>query len=614
MSLPFLNLKFQGTQLARLKGVARREITLIFLLFMIPTSACFQSNATWTPYGERARVEASPVKLTTSTFKVAHGYKAEIPIEGGSGSFSCSFTDTLSQQGSLVLVATSAGAKCVYQAPESGAGLTFDVRVRDEKYPDKTATASITVPASGEPDENFGAVGIITPLGQTLPGTGVHVYLYALDRDTAGRILVGGNQTTMVDDSGTGLVARLLSDGTVDSLFGNAGSHLINHGDCPALSAGSNHYQVVSIKAQTGLLSGILVGVRDQVSLSDVILLLKSDGTLDSTWGTAGCVALGTLSNGADGSTLALDASNSSYFSYRSGAAFGLTRLNSLGAATGSAAVSVPANYTVGTGRRLLAINGTTAFLATPLTHNPVALPSVTGVGFFEFDIHSPASLATSTSLLRGPEGFAFAPFKPPLDGALPELHAFLVDAQGKLQLGYHATVDPGAVGAFNMLGLLSLASPAQLVYLSNPSQELDPLSFAIKMISPPQESSFATTMPPPFAQVATPSPIGSRGSAVQTQTGGVITVGGAEPLTANFAPTISRFSSANVTNGDQDFANAQAHNGEVLLPLGNGGSYTASFQACLIESDGRILVAGAFKKTGFYSDKSVGWISRYWP
>ncbi len=130
---------------------------------------------------------------------------------------------------------------------------------------------------NGSIDNAFGTNGI----SQTTIGTSTSCYSYCSALQSDGKIVLGGDYY-----DGTGYqfgVTRLLSNGQLDTLFGTGGSTSISAGNVPP----SNYGGSIAIQS-TGKI--IISGTAISTNTDFCMARLKSDGSIDNTFGTNGVV------------------------------------------------------------------------------------------------------------------------------------------------------------------------------------------------------------------------------------------------------------------------------------------------------------------------------------
>ncbi|HJT32975.1 MAG TPA: delta-60 repeat domain-containing protein [Pirellulales bacterium] len=156
--------------------------------------------------------------------------------------------------------------------------------------------------AAGVLDTTFGSGGVaLTPIG-----TG-NADLFDMAIEPDGKLVAVG----LAQGQGYA-VARYNADGSLDTTFGTSGTEIIP-------STGSAHRVAIQSDGKI-VLSGDTNGAPDQT----VVVRLTDSGALDSTFGTAGKVTVGT----GGGSALAIDPSGRIIVA---GGGTGITRLNSDG-------------------------------------------------------------------------------------------------------------------------------------------------------------------------------------------------------------------------------------------------------------------------------------------
>lgn len=128
---------------------------------------------------------------------------------------------------------------------------------------------------SGQPDNTFGTNGIT----RFNDGNDIDHYFMALELQSDGKILVGGYNEDVNTEDKTYYVKRFLTNGAIDSTFGTFGYAQIFHA---TNSLAGTHVSNISIQNDGKIL---VCGEGESA-----ITRLKTDGTVDSTFGTNGIV------------------------------------------------------------------------------------------------------------------------------------------------------------------------------------------------------------------------------------------------------------------------------------------------------------------------------------
>jgi uncharacterized delta-60 repeat protein len=111
-------------------------------------------------------------------------------------------------------------------------------------------------------------------------GTGFDNAIYSCPVQTDGKILLGGYFTTLNGSAVPARFIRLNSDGTLDTAFNtNLGTGLNN-------TVGSSAINTISVQSDGKILIGGYTSTLNGVSIAEMLTRLNSDGTLDSAFST----------------------------------------------------------------------------------------------------------------------------------------------------------------------------------------------------------------------------------------------------------------------------------------------------------------------------------------
>jgi uncharacterized delta-60 repeat protein len=139
-------------------------------------------------------------------------------------------------------------------------------------------TSTLAMAQAGSLDRTFGAAGIFTDSAGLFNNAGTTGAVVALQPD--GKILAAGQIGFAAG------VVRLNTNGTLDSTFGTAGTVIINF---PGSNNGPSQVIGVAVQSDGKILAGISNANADDNPLF-ILARLDSDGSVDTTFGTAGVV------------------------------------------------------------------------------------------------------------------------------------------------------------------------------------------------------------------------------------------------------------------------------------------------------------------------------------
>ncbi len=137
--------------------------------------------------------------------------------------------------------------------------------------------------ASGELDTSFGSGGKVM---QAL-GSNANAHAVVLQAD--GKLLVGGYATDVETGRSGFVVARFLSNGTLDSSFGSNGSSTVPVG------TGDNRCHVLMVQSDGKII--LTGGVGTAPNLDFALLRFNSNGSLDTSFGASGIVTTNFVSS-----------------------------------------------------------------------------------------------------------------------------------------------------------------------------------------------------------------------------------------------------------------------------------------------------------------------------
>lgn len=173
----------------------------------------------------------------------------------------------------------------------------------------------------GSLDSSFGSSG------KTVVAIGSsHDYAFALAIDSGGRLVVGGYSLNTTTNKNNMAFVRLNSDGTIDTSFGTSGKTTISVG------SGSSYCYGLSIQSDGKLIAVGNASVAD----SDVaVVRLSTDGSLDSTYGSGGKKTIDINSSSDVGYAVQLQSDGKAVIagtaSFGGGSDFAAVRLNTDG-------------------------------------------------------------------------------------------------------------------------------------------------------------------------------------------------------------------------------------------------------------------------------------------
>lgn len=261
--------------------MARPLHSLLFLLALLLLPSCFRSKALWRASGERS-TESSPLTLNTSFARLAHGKTADFEISGGSGEYACTLVQTETDIGSVTQVPTARGVTiCRYSAPSSGRKLDLAIKIVDSKYPERQATATVNVPASGTPDDTFtdGLAGL--PVGKIFYTSGTQTEVGPVLATSDGKYLVGINQYTSLSAM---QIRRMKSNGIPDTTFGSGGTFQIDFNNAGAMCGTSGGSPPILRKLLPQRNGSGYYAAFEHGGVAFVLRIL-SDGTRDPDFG-----------------------------------------------------------------------------------------------------------------------------------------------------------------------------------------------------------------------------------------------------------------------------------------------------------------------------------------
>lgn len=139
-------------------------------------------------------------------------------------------------------------------------------------------SSNLAIAQAGSLDRTFATAGVFTDSAGEFDNTGTIGDVVALQSD--GKIIAAGQFGFLAG------AVRLNANGTLDSTFGNAGMVTINF---PGINLGPSEVIGLAVQSDGKILAGISNALADENPVF-VLARLNSNGSLDTTFGTAGIV------------------------------------------------------------------------------------------------------------------------------------------------------------------------------------------------------------------------------------------------------------------------------------------------------------------------------------
>ncbi len=578
-------------------------------------TGCFSTKAAWTPYGERAQLQAIALSVQGTT-TVPHSGSREILIEGGSSFYTCAIVSSgTTSQGQVTLEYVSASvAKCTYRAPDSGGGLSPTVRVTDEKYPTNFKETTLTVPPSGEPDLTFGTSGVSGLPGAVIGYAARDAKLTGFDVDRQDRLILSGVFIGTGFNDDIGFVARFDTSGEPDTTFATNGLYTFTETNCPSGTGSGADVQEVYAKAEKDG-DGIKLVYNKS---NDFAERLDASGLLDTSWGAeSGCTKLSTIVTAPYLlNSFTLDHEDNLWLGSAAGP-FSVARVHHNGTSVKqSSTIPIPADYgmtnTGASQRPRFFSKGTRMFV---LAQGKRTANSDLGLLLFELEA-SGGNIVARTS-----NGFAAGAYFIPTENPATEpspTHELVyassakMDEAGAVHIGAHSYFnDPDMgdpdVGFYYRYRTENWDSITQQGAAGR-ENDLQPSQFSQSIMSPPHSggTAFGADIAPFFT-------LGAAGGLLQAN-GGFLIFGTNTALSFFAQATTGRFLPSG--GPDSDFRNARSGDASVQVPLMNvtiGSGFTSGFAHGAEMPDGRYVAAGHFKESGAGNYNKV-WVARFWP
>ncbi len=515
----------------------------------------------------------------------------------------------------------SGSRNCKYTAPESGGRLTLSVKVSDAADATKFALATIIVPASGEPDTNYGP-GSGGTFGHFLADNTNEFQIFASAADGEGGIYVGGEFKPGLAAS-KGFVAHLDGDGKLDTQFASGkGIYFFNetlYGSGSACNmAGAWTDVTVDPFIRVESLAVTSRGGRDvYVGFSGYthrgLFRLNKNGEVNTNFK---CQKLseGTR-NKTNPRSLVLDDNDLAMLTANypgSPTTQDLVRFSETGATSQSATYGWPTGiYHNGSSDPLYSLilpYGGGVYVTAAST---VQMPSAGGTLFLIF-----SDGAVPGSLKKEMGG-----------GSLYELNFF--NGAGFLE-GYATGTESRRLSSFTKLadGSLVIAgdsnwlmTPIKYSFFSHKVPPLNTLSHAFSSPTLTKTTDFVSTTAEIPTQYLFDEKIddgrGSRCGVVQNS-GGILNFGFLSVSGGYVDKSVFTRFSAGSNSIDLEFAEAQTnHDTNLQYPLFQSDFRQFRANTMVQQPDGRIVVSGFLREapsSANPSPKKQGWSARYWP